>query len=411
MKLLLKTETDIFLSEYQKMKKDCFPYHYLLYLVNNSFYVIAIASLLGIYVQTSLIDTIIIHIFLISISGIIIKIRWKFLLNREYQRLLSVYQQDTHLVIYFYQNQLKCKRKYATTTIKYNSIQKIIETKTHFYLFFSTEFLPILKANCGSENFSFFRNINQNAYEDRSHKNKEKTNIIISSPYKKEQKVEKKTKACQILLIISIASCICGIITLFIYTATLNEHPLIMIHYSWILLCFIPISFLCALLHIILVKKVNMYFVIHVFILSCTLLLGTFFIWSPLYKNKTNVKEYHSIFQYVPSHGIFLEYKANLADTTTNIFKFKNKNEIEIFEKNISDNKNWILKNQIDNSLQKLFTAEMMMGTSHDYYIFYIQELDKYNTIPTHEGTYHICAAMYTPQNTTLLIEKYILKI
>ena len=110
----------------------------------------------------------------------------------------------------------------------------------------------------------------------------------------------------------------------------------------------------------------------------------------------------------LPEQGIYTKTPWKLGyfkDLTTHTTIFE---EYEKLEEEIMNSKTWLSNQELNSSLQ-IFISSFNSCDDETvcYYSIYIEDIDKYNTLPEENGNYHIYAMIYKTSLHELVIEEY----
>ena len=110
----------------------------------------------------------------------------------------------------------------------------------------------------------------------------------------------------------------------------------------------------------------------------------------------------------MPEQGIYTKTPWKLGyfkDLTTHTTIFE---EYEKLEEEIMNSKTWLSNQELNSSLQ-IFISSFNSCDDETvcYYSIYIEDIDKYNTLPEENGNYHIYAMIYKPNMHELVIDEF----
>lgn len=407
MKKAYETDVNINLDEYQKLSKIN-PYSKLRKKTNiiGLIFVIFLTIINLFDSSNSLIIILFCDFFLIFLFVMIPIIFNDKIIEKRFNKLKKINAIDLTYKLSFYDDSIEMAGQHSNLKVKYKDIQKIIETNDNFYLFINQyQVIVVQKLNC-SENLSLFiRKINDKIYQNKVNNNKSfKSKNIIKI-------------ILLILFILNIISIYLGIFT-WQYIVKEKNIPLFLSYrYLFTFWIWLPFPILSIILgnkykKIVKCKKniISGWIVLIIFILLG--LIGVL--------NITNEVAYEEIFKYeniidvdIPNKGIYVrdDITVDNEKLIKNYVKFKNKNEILKFENSLKKSENWNLKQNINSTLRILIPNDMVCELGSEcYYLIYIEEVDKYNTLPDEKGSYHVYTMMYNFKTTSLQIDDYIYK-
>ena len=273
---------------------------------------------------------------------------------------------------------------------QYNELtSEIIKTKEKIYLI---DFYSI-----GRLNISFStKEFDEKLMRTNISKIIEKINI-------REKQREKIKKGMCILFILTV-------ITFFIIGNIISEISY-NTEYMWLMWLCLPIPILSIVLGLKFQKmRVNCQKnVISGYIVAFLLLLfGSFTFIFPNEDYQQILKMENIINIQLPDEGVYTITKWSNNSLKCNILHeihFKNK---RFSEEEIERSKTWLKKENIDNNLEILISPLITCDLNEKcYYSIYIEETEKYNTVPTEDGIYHIFAMMYNQDMNCLKISEY----
>ena len=249
--------------------------------------------------------------------------------------------------------------------------------------------------------------------------NKEK-NITTPEVKKEINKNDKKRKGIEtILLLLFIFSFFTPWIGLFgwgMLTIHNGATDLSAFNYTYGALIGLVIPLLSLILGIIYNQKgINCVKNIVIGIIMCGLIL---IMLSFSLLSKTFETDYSKISVYkdiinieLPKNAKYTNIKwdeSYLKNNISSSVKFEDKNESDIFYDKVKNNDNWILYKNVSTILNNFIPSSLVCHSDDRcYYSIYIDELNKYNTIPPETGDYHIKTLMYDPDISTLKIEDF----
>ena len=97
------------------------------------------------------------------------------------------------------------------------------------------------------------------------------------------------------------------------------------------------------------------------------------------------------------------EWVGNDFVTETIHVRFTDNKEATAFERKITDNDNWLLKNNLSSTLDTFMPISNMCFSNNCYFLIYAEDIG-YNTIPETDGSYKVYVMIYDIATSTLII-------
>ena len=420
-----KVEVKVTYEEYKEIQKN-FPYqfwkHFLITLV-----VILSLFLIAYYDEPSeLIESIGAVIFLSICAFGILKLIEVLFRKHNYKKLFQKGTNGIHYTLFFYDDYLEKKSEQLSQKAFYQQIQRIEETNTHIFILIDKEnILPIRKDTCTEEEIQKIRKISISGKEELE--NKEKLEDYLN-PHQKYKGMRKFLIFLFVLTILSIfiAFIVQDMIAYMNLPSYVIEYfPNVkvylssfyaevpyapMLDYLWGAWLVLPIPLLSIILGIKYKRKgikCRKNIVAGSIFAILLLLLGSMAFIYPV------KREYSDIFKYQEVLGVTLPKKGKLfqleLDKSGHLqlsYVLWKKDEDKSFYNDIKENKNWLLKSEIDlgfkDSIQKCESKN-----EECYYSIYIEETKEYNQVPEVRWNYHIYSMMYDPEIHSLKIGRF----
>lgn len=225
---------------------------------------------------------------------------------------------------------------------------------------------------------------------------------------------DKKLRVFMIILfILTLLSLYLGVFLIIVITSIKNVPDEMAFNYSWVFLCFLPLTILSIVLGYKFKKRIRckkniVAGFIMTFILLCFGLMALDPVKPISYQEFLKYQEYLNV--NLPSDGLYL-IDALQSDSTDVVFRnvyYQRSEETTKLFNEIRESNYWIAKEDLSTNLSWLNTYKSCVGFDTCYYSFYIKELDSYNTYPTKTGDYHILVMHYDADNTMLRLNEYL---
>lgn len=431
----MKKQTDTFevevkvtYQEYKEIQKN-FPYQ-----IRKRFF-IAFVIILSLFFlayldePSELLENIVAVIFLSVCAYGILKIIEALFRKKNYQKLFQTNIDNIHYKLFFYDDYLEKKSEHIVQKIFYYQIWKLKENETHLYLLLDKEhILPIRKNMCSEEEMRQIRKILWNGHSNREHKEDFQDYINPREKYAKMRKFLIFLFVLTILSIwlgpiISLAIAYMNVssyvieyfpslkISLSSFYVSVPNAPII--DYLWGAWLVLPIPLLSIILGIKYKKKgvkCKKNIVGGSIVMLILLLIGLTSYIYPVEQEYKNVSELQEILGVaLPKEGRLFELELDQSDIPKLSYVLWNDTEeVESFYENIKENENWVLKSEINPSLNRLLMSKCMSKNKECYYSIYIKETNEYNKMPMVRWQYHIYSMMYDPEIHSLKMEEFI---
>ena len=344
---------------------------------------------------------------------IIVMIGYKLSLNRfverDFNRAMKKSTAETSIEVQFYEDYLIRVGKNGSRKIPYNTIKKIIETDTNFYIKSESLFFFMQKNMCDLDTISFIRNINKNVLDNR---------LGNSSKFKGAKKYHnpKVIKVFMIILfIITIASFWWATGSIQIIDKINPQHGFNFTKNTWVLWCWLPIPILSIVLGY---KYKRAGFkctknIVAGFIIGILLLLFGSFCLFPTYS-----EDYNKIYNYqdiiglsLPSNGELeiIDWGTYFDDDKTEytiVNAYYDKEDVTFLVNSIKNNNNWLPSKEIKSEL-RVFVPSQLRTDDDAYFSIYNKTANQYNTLPEIAGIYEIYAMKYDLSEKHLEIHKF----
>lgn len=403
-----KVELTIAYEEYQKLRKTCSYQFWKTFLIASLIIILFFSIALIPPDPLPIEEVVISDIFVIMVMFFLLKIRYVLFSKLDYKRFAKNKNQVEYKV-YFYDKYIKLENEKMNLKINYEEIKKIKITSTDIYIIVNTKnIIPIPK-----------HKINMNLIDylyDRIPKTKIKKKIAIEEQQENLEKYEKVKIGLIVLFVLTIIS-IWASMFLILLTPQKENVPLpLTFNYTYVAYYLLPIPVLSIILGIIYrIKglKCTKNIIAGIIVTGIILLEGSvsFLINDEIdYKNITTYRDAIGIT--LPSQGKY--YKINwdesyLLNHKSNYIIFTNPKEEKAFFEELQNSKNWLTKKEISTNIENLLTPATCESVNQEcYYSIYIKELNTHNTLPAHNGVYHIYAMTYSRDKYYLDIEEYI---
>lgn len=404
-KVLHSCKTNVTIDEYKKLIKyypELYRGHILKISIINIIFIVFINIIFNKFL--AFIFFIIIIIFMIAYC----KIRFKYLIKKDYDKYCKIKQNDTKVTIYFYEDYFYTEGDKSNYKFYYNEIINAIETNTNFYLKTEKTYTIIEKNECSLELINFIRrklkNL-ENYLGDNS--NFKKLKIYRTYKFKKY--------AMNFLFILTILSLFASFDTWDYVNNINNTHGFGYNKYAWVVLIWLPIPIISIILGFKYNKagykcKKN---IIAGFIIGALLLAYSSFSFMPTYlEDYTKIYDYNSIINAkLPENGqleiYHFETYFDIEKTNFTLISvyYDNEDTNELL-KSIEDNETWILSTEIKSTL-KAFIPTTMTSNSNAYFSIYNKTTNEYNSLPKNAGIYEIYAMKYDIFEKKLEINKF----
>lgn len=313
--------------------------------------------------------------------------------------------------IQFYKDNFKIKNENMFQKINYSDVRRYKERDFMLYLLIGKyNIIPVSELELDSDLVNYIK---------YSIDNKEK-NITTPEVKKEINKNDKKRKGIEtILLLLFIFSFFTPWIGLFgwgMLTIHNGATDLSAFNYTYGALIGLVIPLLSLILGIIYNQKgINCVKNIVIGIIMCGLILimSSFSLLSKTFETDySKISVYKDIINIeLPKNAKYTNIKwdeSYLKNNISSSVKFEDKNESDIFYDKVKNNDNWILYKNVSTILNNFIPSSLVCHSDDRcYYSIYIDELNKYNTIPPETGDYHIKTLMYDPDISTLKIEDF----
>lgn len=354
---------------------------------------------------TSLIDAISLFIIIEIFILIIFKMKAKTIGKNQYKSLIKKdpnrFEYETEL----YKDYLIRRSQNKTLKINYSDIERIVETDSNFYLKTKKMIITIQKSSCELDTITFIRNINKAILENRLGNDKtiKKFTIKNQNP--------KKDKLLNILFLVSNISFAFAWIVL----AIAHDHFTLDAFLVYVIVMPIPIitSILSLILGIVYSRKgydCIKNIVSSICVLFLSFCLGILTIMASSDYDYEVIYDYQSVLGIeLPDDGMLTKEEYNYGNITNGeqITVYFVTDNLDQIEKEIKNNPNWIAGDKLDYSLKRLIPVSQI-DLDNVYYSIYIEEIDKYNELPTETGKYHIYAMMFYKDLNYIEILDYI---
>ena len=344
---------------------------------------------------------------------IIVMIGYKLSLNRfvemDFNKAMKKSTAEKDIEVQFYEDYLIRAGKNGSRKIPYNTIKKIIETDTNFYIKSESLFFYIQKNMCDLDTISFIRNINKNILDNR---------LGNSSKFKGAKKYHnpKVIKVFMIILfIITIASLWWAMGSIEIIDKINPQHGFNFTKNTWVLWCWLPIPILSIVLGY---KYKRAGFkctknIVAGFIIGILLLLFGAFCLFPTYS-----EDYNEIYNYqdiiglsLPSNGELeiIDWGTYFDDDKTEysvINAYYDKEDVTLLVNSIKNNIYWMPSKEIKSEL-RVFVPSQLRADDDAYFSIYNKTTNQYSTLPETTGNYEIYAMKYDISEKHLEIHKF----
>jgi len=408
-KCLYTCESIVDAYEYKIMAKYFPKRMYWVFVLRGTFLTILL-SLVFAFIFKSFISTIIFFILFEIFGMLIYKFRLGYFAEKTFNSYLKRGIVDTNLETEFYEDYFIRKGKTASLIIKYSDITRIVENDTNFYLEYPQKNTVIIiqKNRCDLELISFIREKFNNV-----------ENVVENSSKFKGTKTYHNPKFIKygmiILFVITILSLYAAILTFALVAFSTDSNVFNFTKNAWVIWLWLPIAILSIVLGIKYKKagfKCTKNIVAGFIVAFLLLAYGSFYFFP------THEEDYNKIYEYQDIIGIELPNNGSLKiqefgtyfeeDKTENIIinAYYKDDAVTNFEKEIENNNNWILSNDMK-SILKIYIPFNVILYQNSYVSIYNKTNNEYNKIPTKSGSYEIYTMIYDMKNNKLEIYKY----
>ncbi len=423
-----KVEVKVTYEEYKEIRKN-FPYQLWKRFLTTLIVMFSL-FLIAYYDEPSeLVEDIYVIVVLSICAFGILKLIEVIFRKRNYKKLFQKGMDEIHYTLFFYEDYLEKKSEQVSQKIFYQQIKRIEETNTHIFILLDKEnIFPIRKDTCTEEEIEKIRKIS-----DSGNLNLEKEERLEDyiSPRQKYRRIRVFLICLFTLTILSIFfSLIVPYILAYIVLPShvieyfpsmriyLSGLSLEMLHapildYLWGAWLVMPIPILSIILGIKYKRKgiTCTKNIVAGWILTVLLfLIGCMAFVDPV------KREYSDIFKYQEVIGVTLPKEGKLFQLELDksgkyqlsYILWKNHEEVESFYNEIKENKNWVLKSEMDSRLREALISKCESKDEECYYSIYIGETKEYNQVPEVRWNYQIYSMVYDPEIYSLKIEKCI---
>ena len=408
-KCLYTCESIVDAYEYKMMAKYFPKRMYWVFVLRGTFLTILL-SLVFALIFKSFIGTIIFFILFEIFGMLIYKFRLEYFAEKTFNSYLKKGIVDTNLETEFYEDCFIRKGETASLTINYSDITRIVENDTNFYLEYSQRNTVIIiqKNRCDLELISFIREKFNNLENHLGDSYKFKG-------VKKYHNPKFIKNMMLVLFVITILSLWASLFTFAFVMFSKGGPSFNSIKKAWVIWLWLPIPILSIVLGI---KYKNAGFkctknIVAGFIVGSLLLMyGAFCLFPTFEEDYNKIYEYQDILGVeLPSNGL-LEiqdwgtYFDEDKTENTIINAYYNEEDVDVLEKQIQNNGNWILSQDMK-SILKIFIPFNVFLYQDTYISIYNKTTDEYNKIPDEAGIYEIYTMIYDGANNELEIYKY----
>lgn len=336
---------------------------------------------------------------------LITKLRIKTFAKMQYESLNKKNPGIMEYEIELYKDYLKRKNQNVVQKINYSDIEAIVETDSNFHLRIKRKVVIIQKSSCELDTITFIRKINKDILENRLGNEKTIKKFTI-----KKQKIEKE-KLLNILFLVSLISFTLawGVVAI--------SHDYFTLDAFLVYIIVMPIPIISSILSLILgiVYSRKGYDCIKN-IVGGICILFLLFCFGILTIMVSSDYDYEEIYDYQSILGIELPVDGILTKEEYNYGSITNGEQITVYfvdsdtrevEREIKNSPNWIKGKNLDYNLKR-FIPVSQIDLENVYYSIYIEEIDKYNELPTEVGKYHIYAMMFYKDLNYIEILDYI---
>lgn len=198
-----------------------------------------------------------------------------------------------------------------------------------------------------------------------------------------------------------------------------TKIPFLMLDNFWIAVVFLPLPILSIIFYGVCSVKHRSNLIIGIIMILYLLFLSmlSLFPKTSYNSNYDSVLRYESILQIefpekmkvVNTNDEFKDSSLNdrVKVFSTSYIHFYKNSQKEI-TKQIKNNNNWVNENLLSSDLKDLIESIpsiVVSQSNNGYYSIYVEQIDKYNELPSENGTYTVYISYYTPSTSDLQIE------
>ncbi len=395
-------------SEYKKMARY-FPQMYWHYVVCGGFYNLIISAIIAI-VSRSFFGTLGFLLCFQIYLMIIYKVRLEYFVEQTFNAMQKQGSFDNNIHTEFYKDYFIRQGDTITYKIRYDEIDRCVETDTNFYLKNKKKNLIIFiqKNKCDSDLISFIREKIGNIDVVNNKKSKQKKKLKVNNSVF----VKNGMTALFALTVVSIWL---AIFSLQLVNELIPHHFINQNKNMWIFWCWLPIPILSIILGFKFNKaeiKCNKNIVAGFIVGFLLIVFGSFCLIPTFSVDYKEIDAYRSVIDAkLPKSGeLTIENWDTCSGTDRSkcsiINSYYNNEDVSDLVDSIENSDNWFLSTEIKSSL-KLFIPLGLYSDEDAYFSIYNKTTDQYNTLPDKSGDYEIYVMKYDKSERHLEIYKY----
>lgn len=405
-KKIFSVDFNMTIDEYKRLVKYV-PSFYWGNVFKSSFFIVLFIMILSVINDNGIVYSLVVCFVLIIGVMIISKVKIEFLaeVNYKFHNRKGLFNKSVQMS--FYDKYFISSSNGVDVKVEYDSIDKIIETETNFYIFFKNMISIVKKSD--NVDIEFIRNINEK--------------VFISDVSNKMSLLEKEkfSKLLSFLMVGSILSFVGAIFTIRTIAKRIPEFLItekMFVFWLWLPIPIITIVFgyICKRRRIDSGNSIKIGWIVSILLIF----FGSFSVVMPVGRVQyKDVKKYEEVLNVkLPNDGDFVQNKyetyfdLDKKNVVVTEMYFSNKTSAKKLGEELVESDNWIRLSLSIDDFDNLIPYQMKnIECKKCYVTIYNDESKEYNKYPDKNGKYNFIVGLYNLDSNVLEINTFEMEV